>query len=253
MKIIVNKPLNNTNNIVNIKIIEINSADFNTNDITYLIYNYQVPLIKFTDTGEVFNIKDLKNKLNQSVSEVALTLTEDDLESISGSGGSQNLQQTLESGSNGAVNTEIFIQSTGLAGATSSINMIPGGTAPNANGMYLYTDNLVSLTGAGFQITSTSGQGNILSDGLSNTLVITSNSGKLILRGGGQGIDIDGQGGPVNIDSFYGVTINNRNAITAINGLESDEFGEIELSPISGTFANPTSITVVNGIITVIS
>lgn len=82
MKLIINKPSNNNNDIINIKIIELTSIDFNNDDI-YLVYDDEIPLIKFTDTNEVFNIKNLKNILDQSVGETALTITENNLELVS--------------------------------------------------------------------------------------------------------------------------------------------------------------------------
>ena len=97
MRLILNKALDNINDNVNLKIIEITSTDFLNNDLDYFVYKYQIPLIKFTDTQEIFNINNFKNELNTSLSEMELILTEDDLESISGSGGgSQDLQSVLD-------------------------------------------------------------------------------------------------------------------------------------------------------------
>lgn len=89
MRLIINKTLDGVNDSVNIKIIEITSTDFLNNDVNYFVYKYQIPLIKFTDTGEIFNIKSFKNDLNPSISEILLILDETDLELISsgGSGG----------------------------------------------------------------------------------------------------------------------------------------------------------------------
>ena len=57
MRLILNKALDNINDNVNLKIIEITSTDFLNNDLDYFVYKYQIPLIKFTDTEEIFNIK----------------------------------------------------------------------------------------------------------------------------------------------------------------------------------------------------
>ena len=100
MRLILNKALDTVNESVNIKIIEITSTDFLNNDLDYFVYKYQIPLIKFTDTQEIFNIKNFKNELNTSLSEMELILTEDDLELLSGGsgGGSQDLQSVLDEG-----------------------------------------------------------------------------------------------------------------------------------------------------------
>jgi hypothetical protein len=100
MKLIINKELDNINDSVNIKIIEITSTDFLNNDLDYFVYKYQIPLIKFTDTEEIFNIKNFKSNLNSSLAETLIIIDENDLELISGgSGGSQDLQSVLASGS----------------------------------------------------------------------------------------------------------------------------------------------------------
>ena len=75
MRLILNKALDTVNDSVNIKIIEITSTDFLNNDLDYFVYKYQIPLIKFTDTQEIFNIKNFKNELNTSLSEMELILT----------------------------------------------------------------------------------------------------------------------------------------------------------------------------------
>lgn len=144
--------------------------------------------------------------------------------------GSQNLQQTMENGSEAIVDTTIYIQNTGAGGATSSIYFVPGGTMPNTTGLSVYTDNGLELTGTGFNLVSSLGEGRISSNGNAQ-LVIDSESGKLFLKGGTQGIDLNGQGGAVNINSFFGVKINSKNAVTSINLIEADETGNIDLSP----------------------
>jgi len=100
MKLIINKALDNINDSVNIKIIEITSADFLNNDLDYFVYKYQIPLIKFTDTEEIFNIKNFKSELSSSLSETEIILDENDLELISSGsgGGSQDLQSVLDNG-----------------------------------------------------------------------------------------------------------------------------------------------------------
>jgi len=93
MKLIINKDLDYINDNVNLKIIEIDSTDFLNDDLSYFVYKYQIPLIKFTDTGEIFNIKDFKSRLSSSLSEVIIIIDENDLEllfSTSGGGGSQD-------------------------------------------------------------------------------------------------------------------------------------------------------------------
>ena len=116
MRLILNKALDNINDNVNLKIIEITSTDFLNNDLDYFVYKYQIPLIKFTDTEEIFNIKNFKNELNTSLSEMELILTEDDLESISGSGGgTQDLQSVLNNG-NQSTNQEILLIGTQIVG-----------------------------------------------------------------------------------------------------------------------------------------
>ena len=98
MRLILNKALDNINDNVNLKIIEITSTDFLNNNLDYFVYKYQIPLIKFTDTEEIFNIKNFKNELNTSLSEMELILTESDLELLSGGsgGGTQDLQSVLD-------------------------------------------------------------------------------------------------------------------------------------------------------------
>jgi len=100
MRLILNKALDTINDSVNIKIIEITSADFLNNDLDYFVYKYQIPLIKFTDTEEIFNIKNFKSELSSSLSETEIILDENDLELISSGsgGGSQDLQSVLDSG-----------------------------------------------------------------------------------------------------------------------------------------------------------
>jgi hypothetical protein len=110
MRLILNKILDTINDNVNLKIIEIISTDFLNNNLDYFVYKYQIPLIKFTDTGEIFNIKNFKNELNSSLAETELILDENDLEllSNSGSGGdSQGLQSVLDtSGFSSFLNAE---------------------------------------------------------------------------------------------------------------------------------------------------
>ena len=99
MRLILNKALDNINDNVNLKIIEITSTDFLNNDLDYFVYKYQIPLIKFTDTKKIFNIKNFKIELSSSLSETELILTESDLELLSGGGGgSQDLQSVLDNG-----------------------------------------------------------------------------------------------------------------------------------------------------------
>lgn len=101
MRLIINKALNNTNDVVNLKVIELLSTDLLDNGVDYFSYKYQIPLIKFTDTGEVFNIRNFKNRIDLSLTETELILDETDLELISSAGGEspQDLQSILDSGS----------------------------------------------------------------------------------------------------------------------------------------------------------
>ena len=117
MRLILNKALDNINDNVNLKIIEITSTDFLNNDLDYFVYKYQIPLIKFTDTEEIFNIKNFKNELNTSLSEMELILTESDLELLSGGsgGGTQDLQSVLNNG-NQSTNQEILLIGTQIVG-----------------------------------------------------------------------------------------------------------------------------------------
>lgn len=82
MRLIINKPTNNKNRVVTIKTIELTSLVFNDNTVTYLVYNDEIPLIKFTDTGEIFNIKTIKKTLDQSTNEAVLIINLSDLELI---------------------------------------------------------------------------------------------------------------------------------------------------------------------------
>jgi len=84
MRLIINKALNNDNKIVNLKIIELLSTDFANNTVDYFSLRYQIPLIKFTDTGEVFNVRNFKNRTDLSQTETEIILTLGDLEAISG-------------------------------------------------------------------------------------------------------------------------------------------------------------------------
>ena len=116
MRLILNKALDNINDNVNLKIIEITSTDFLNNNLDYFVYKYQIPLIKFTDTEEIFNIKNFKNELNTSLSEMELILTESDLELLSGGGGgTQDLQSVLNNG-NQSTNQEILLIGTQIVG-----------------------------------------------------------------------------------------------------------------------------------------
>jgi len=125
MRLIINKALNNTNDVVNLKIIELDSADLLDNTVDYFSYKYQIPLIKFTDTGEVFNIRNFKNRLDLSSTETELILTENDLELISGSGGggSQDLQSVLDEGNS---TTSNILMNYSEEGFTSSSNIGAG-------------------------------------------------------------------------------------------------------------------------------
>ena len=82
MRLIINKPANSKNRVVTIKTIELTSLVFNDNTVTYLVYNDEIPLIKFTDTGEIFNIKTIKKTLDQSTNEAVLIINLSDLELI---------------------------------------------------------------------------------------------------------------------------------------------------------------------------
>ena len=116
MRLILNKALDNINDNVNLKIIEITSTDFLNNDLDYFVYKYQIPLIKFTDTEEIFNINNFKIELSSSLSETELILTESDLELLSGGGGgTQDLQSVLNNG-NQSTNQEILLIGTQIVG-----------------------------------------------------------------------------------------------------------------------------------------
>ena len=117
MRLILNKALDNINDNVNLKIIEITSTDFLNNNLDYFVYKYQIPLIKFTDTQEIFNIKNFKIELSSSLSETELILTESDLELLSGGsgGGTQDLQSVLNNG-NQSTNQEILLIGTQIIG-----------------------------------------------------------------------------------------------------------------------------------------
>ena len=132
MRLILNKALDNINDNVNLKIIEITSTDFLNNDLDYFVYKYQIPLIKFTDTEEIFNIKNFKNELNTSLSEMELILTEDDLESISGSGGgTQDLQSVLTQGNSTILDFYKELSYPGLASFKAGvIPLISSGSPP---------------------------------------------------------------------------------------------------------------------------
>ena len=100
MKLIINKALDNINDNVNIKIIEITSTNFLSNTLGYFVYKHQIPLIKFVDTREIFSIKDFKSRLNTSLAEAAIVIDITDLELISSSGSasSQDFQSVTDIG-----------------------------------------------------------------------------------------------------------------------------------------------------------
>jgi hypothetical protein len=100
MKLIINKALDNINDSVNIKIIEITSTNFLSNTLGYFVYKHQIPLIKFVDTGEIFNVKNFKSRLNSSLAETPIIIDITDLELISSSGSasSQNFQSVTDIG-----------------------------------------------------------------------------------------------------------------------------------------------------------
>lgn len=100
MRLIINKTLDNINDSVNIKIIEITSTNFLSNTLGYFVYKNQIPLIKFVDTGEIFSVKDFKSRLNTSLAEAAIVIDITDLELISSSGSasSQDFQSVTDIG-----------------------------------------------------------------------------------------------------------------------------------------------------------
>lgn len=87
MRLIINKALDEINDNTNIKIIEISSTDFLNNDLNYFVYKYQIPLIKFTDTGDIFNVKNFKINSSPSFAEAEVIIDNTDLELLANSNG----------------------------------------------------------------------------------------------------------------------------------------------------------------------
>ena len=144
MRLILNKALDNINDNVNLKIIEITSTDFLNNDLDYFVYKYQIPLIKFTDTKKIFNIKNFKIELSSSLSEMELILTESDLELLSGGGGgSQDLQSVLDNGqyANAQIN---LIDGNPFISRSASGNMIQIGNG-SVDGYNFWSSSVISI------------------------------------------------------------------------------------------------------------
>lgn len=234
MKLIINKELDNINDSVNIKIIEITSADFLNNDLDYFVYKYQIPLIKFIDTEEIFNIKNFKSNLNSSLAETLIIIDETDLELISGGGGgSQDLQSVLN------------INPTATLDSNSTISL--GGATPFNREITLDINDEENTIG------STLGMG--------NSFLNLEQRGLLGVQS-----KIYQESGIISIEQFssdinrIGLTFETPIADSTIK-IPAKPAGDyilattddIPTSPISGTFAVPTSITVTNGIITAIS
>jgi len=212
MKLIINKQLDNINDSVNIKIIEITSTDFLDNDLDYFVYKNQIPLIKFTDTEEIFNIKNFKNNLNSSLAETLIIIDETDLELLSngsGGGGSQDLQSVMDNG-------EKYVH---IGDTTSALGFNVAQPADvylfnGLNGFTANPDTFQFTAGKEIDVTHTVFRGDVVEGKIFDFSLPTEKpSGDYKLA-----------------------TID-----------------DIPTSPISGTFANPTSITVVNGLITAIS
>jgi hypothetical protein len=143
MKLIINKALDTINDSVNIKIIEITSTDFLNNDLDYFVYKYQIPLIKFTDTEEIFNIKNFKSELSSSLSETEIILDENDLELISsgGGGGSQDLQSVLTQGNSTILDFYKELSYPGLASLKAGVIPLIGSGAPPFTGASVDLEN----------------------------------------------------------------------------------------------------------------
>lgn len=71
----------------NIKILEIISSELLTDEMIRYIKEDETPIIKFTDTNELFLIKDITSKYEQTVSDVLIEVGLDDLIPLSGGGG----------------------------------------------------------------------------------------------------------------------------------------------------------------------
>ena len=69
----------------NVKVLDIISTDLETSNKIYFINNNEIPLIKFTDTEELFLIKELNFKLLQNNSETMLDIVASDLVSLNSS------------------------------------------------------------------------------------------------------------------------------------------------------------------------
>lgn len=152
MRLILNKALDTINDSVNIKIIEITSADFLNNDLDYFVYKYQIPLIKFTDTEEIFNIKNFKSELSSSLSETEIILDENDLELISSGGGggsSPTLQSVLNVGNNSVDRpVGMFASGSGFANHTTfgydGVVIYSDDIGNGSSGVIAYTKNNIS-------------------------------------------------------------------------------------------------------------
>lgn len=209
MRLIINKALDTINDSVNIKIIEITSADFLNNDLDYFVYKYQIPLIKFTDTEEIFNIKNFKSELSSSLSETEIILDENDLELISsgGGGGNQDLQSVLEVGAV-ALNIDNF------SILTSSYNRI---TLDNIYGIDIISNNGIPInisgaTGSSISLNSTTG------------VTINGGDGGLHLNGNASGTSVDN--GSLNILNGHEIHF-----FKNTYGQKTITFGEATASP----------------------
>lgn len=71
----------------NIKLLEVVSTELLTDEIIRYIYEDELPIIKFTDTDELFLINNLVSKYENNNSDTLIEITEDDLLLIGSSGG----------------------------------------------------------------------------------------------------------------------------------------------------------------------
>jgi hypothetical protein len=219
MRLIINKELDYINENVNIKIIEITSTDFLNNNLDYFVYKHQIPLIKFIDTEEIFIINNFKSRLNSSLAETVIIIDETDLESISSSG-SEGVQSVT---GDGVDNTD------------------PQNPVITMGNGFVTLDTEQTITAP--KSIEVEGRGNI--DFLNGSdIILTSTDGNTYINRLSTG---DGD------SSIYSGNIETGNSATI--GCQAMYNGNeiATISPISGTFLAPTSITVTNGIITAIS
>lgn len=128
------------------KVLEIVSTDLNTSEELYIINQNETPIIKFSDTNEVFLIDNLLNKLQRIDSEIELKITLEDLISLSSTSSTNNLTVNLTKNEvNNLKNTNSLIPGLNYTITDADVNLY-GGTEITLTAI---ASNELSLQGNG--------------------------------------------------------------------------------------------------------